>query len=60
MSLNSNNPVDVIYIDFQKAFDSVFHTKLLHKHSAIGIPPLFISWTAAFHAHRSQHVYVEH
>ena len=47
-SLNSNNQVDAIYIDFQKAFDSVIFTKLLHKLTAIGLPPFLISWTAAF------------
>ena len=58
--LNSNNPVYAIYINLQKAFDSVVHIKLLQKLSDICIPPLLISWTAAFLANRSQQVPVGH
>ena len=58
--LNSNNPVYAIYINLQKAFDSVVHIKLLQILSAICIPPLLISWTAAFLANRSQQVPVGH
>ena len=31
ISLNNRTPVDVLYIDFSKAFDSVVHSKLTHK-----------------------------
>ena len=27
LTLNINTPVDIIYIDFKKAFESVLHTK---------------------------------
>jgi len=35
--LDSGFPVDVIYLDFQKAFDKVPHRRLLMKLSAHGI-----------------------
>ena len=31
LALHGKLPVDVIYIDFCKAFDSVVHSKLIHK-----------------------------
>jgi len=30
-------PVDVIYLDFKKAFDRVSHSRLLYKVKALGI-----------------------
>ena len=35
--LDKGEMVDVIYLDFQKAFDKVSHDKLLTKLKAIGI-----------------------
>jgi len=29
LAINSHNPVDIAYIDFSKAFDSVCHCKLI-------------------------------
>jgi len=34
---SGNKPVDVIYLDFQKAFDKVPHARLLHKLQAHGM-----------------------
>ena len=31
VSLNNRNPVDILYIEFSKAFDSVVHSKLIFK-----------------------------
>ena len=36
-SLDAGNEIDVIYLDFSKAFNSVPHGKLLHKLSLFGI-----------------------
>ena len=35
--LDSNSSVDMVYLDFSKAFDKVDHGILLHKLRAIGI-----------------------
>ena len=40
--------VDVIYIDFSRAFDSVVHSKLLVKLETFGICGKLLSWITAF------------
>ncbi|MFZ2537611.1 MAG: reverse transcriptase domain-containing protein, partial [Oscillospiraceae bacterium] len=40
--------VQVAYIDFQKAFDSVSHPKLLHKLSGYGIHGNLLFWISSF------------
>jgi hypothetical protein len=37
-------PVDVIYLDFQKAFDKVLHKRLMLKLTALGITGLIFIW----------------
>ena len=43
-ALDNKIPVDVIYIDFAKAFDTVSHKKLIHKMSKIGIQGSLLKW----------------
>ena len=47
-------------LTFKKHSTQYVHTNLLYKLSAIGIPPLQISYTAAFLANRSQQISVMH
>jgi len=54
--LNCRHSVDVAYIDFQKAFDSVVHSKLCHKLSSYGITGNLHAWLANFLADRVQAV----
>ena len=42
--LDSGKPVDVIYLDFQKAFDKVPHMRLLARHEEIGITGKLLDW----------------
>ena len=51
--------VDVIYLDFQKAFDSVPHARLLEKVKSYGIGGEVSEWIRSFLVSRSQQVLVE-
>ena len=43
--LDSNSSVDMVYLDFSKAFDKVDNSILLHKLSAVGITDMEVtSW----------------
>jgi ribonuclease P/MRP protein subunit RPP40 len=37
-------PVDIIYLDFQKAFDKVPHKRLMMKVKALGIQGAIFNW----------------
>jgi len=50
--------LDVVYIDFAKAFDTVCHSKLLHKLAALGVSGKLLSWLHAFLSGRTQRVLV--
>ena len=58
ISFINRTSVDVLYIDFSKAFDSVVHSKLTHKLRQIGLPHVF-SWITVFLTDRSQQVRIE-
>ena len=49
-------PVDVIYLDFAKAFDKVPHVRLMHKVRQIGINGKVAVWIENWLAHRQQRV----
>ena len=57
--LDKAKPVDVVYLDFAKAFDSVPHECLLQKLFAYGIFGNFLSWIRAFLTGRTQRVVVD-
>ena len=48
--------VDIAYIDFAKAFDTVSHTKLLYKLSKYGISGNILKWFTSFLSNRKQRV----
>ncbi|KAK3089449.1 hypothetical protein FSP39_003702 [Pinctada imbricata] len=54
--LDNQNPVDAIYLDFQKAFDKVPHKRLLHKLKGYGINGSLYSWLEDFLSNRKQRV----
>ena len=53
LALNHKTPIDVIYIDFARAFDSVVLAKLLYKFYNLGAPSKLISWIEFFITSRS-------
>ena len=53
---DNRNSVDVIYLDFQKAFDTVPHQRLLKKLAAYGIHGHLYSWIEDFLKERKQKV----
>ena len=58
-AVEDGNPVDVIYLDFQKAFDSVPHKRLIRKLADYGVTGKILRWIETFLTDRKQRVYVE-
>ena len=56
--IDEGSPVDIIYLDFQKAFDKVPHQRLLLKLKAHGIGDGLIDWTEQWLIDRRQRVVV--
>jgi len=56
--LDSGAPIDVIYWDFQKGFDTVPHQRLLRKLKAYGITGKVLEWIQDFLSGRRQRVVV--
>ena len=56
--LEQGNNVDIIYLDFAKAFDKVDHGILLHKLRAMGIKGKLGVWIHSFLTNRYQYVAV--
>ena len=57
-SIENNDCIDCIYLDFQKAFDTVPHQRLLNKMESYGIRGNIQNWTKHFLKGRSQSVRV--
>ena len=56
VSLSKRHCTTTAYIDFQRAFDSVSHHKLIHKLKSYGVSGNLILWISAFLSNRSQTV----
>ena len=56
--MDAKEPVDVVFIDFAKAFDSVNHRLLLHKLTAYNLHSNVIAWIKSFLEGRSIQVQV--
>ena len=54
--LDKNVPVDAVYLDFRKAFDTVPHERLLSKLHGYGIRGQLLDWIKDFLKDRSQYV----
>lgn len=57
-ALDSSVDVDIIYLDFQKAFDSVPHQRLLKKLESYNISGKIYKWIESFLLNRRQRVIV--
>ena len=58
-SLKNKKSIDIIYIDFKKAFDSLVHSKIIAKFFAYGIGYELLSWIQAFLTGHTQRVIVD-
>ena len=56
--LDDGNAIDVLYLDFQKAFDTVPHKRLLYKLKSYGISGNLRGWITDFLSDRTQVVRV--
>ena len=54
--IENNNCVDVIYLDFKKAFDMVPHKRLLLKIQSVGVEVNSLKWISDFFYKRTQSV----
>ena len=57
-AVNKGHPVDLILLDFAKAFDKVSHEKLLLKLEAYGVENLLVKWIKGFLSNRKQRVVI--
>ena len=57
--VDDGSPMDVVYLDFQKAFDKVPHQRFLLKLKAHGIGNDVINWIEKWLTHRRQRVIVD-
>ena len=58
MSIEKGTPVDAIYLDFKKAFDSVPHQRLIRKVEGYGIRGKLRHWISSFLSNRCQQVVI--
>ena len=58
LELSDKGSLEVIYLDFAKAFDSISHNKLLHKLSAYGFRYELFKWIQCFLENREQCVLI--
>ena len=57
--IDVGSPVDIIYLDYQKAFDKVPHQRLLLKLKAHGIGDSITDWIEQWLTDRRQRVVVD-
>ena len=57
-NMEEGEPVDVAYLDFRRAFDSVPHLRLLQKLHDMGVRGILLEWFRSFLTERRQRVVV--
>ena len=58
-SMNNHKQVDLLFLDFSKAFDAVPHMRLLNKLSFYGIHGPILQWICSWLTQRKQKVVVD-
>ena len=56
IAINGHSQMDIVYLDYSKAFDSVIHTKLLDKLECYGVDRMLLNWIRNFLNNRIQFV----
>jgi len=56
IALNGRRPVDIVFLDYAKAFDSVVHKKLIYILSCYGVCEMVLTWIENFLSERVQSV----
>ena len=56
LALNGHSKINIIYLDFSKAFDSVVDCKLIAKLECYGVDAVLLAWIRNFLVGRSQFV----
>ena len=59
LALNDKKCLDVLYLDFSRAFDTLVHSKLLHKLCSYGVQHELLNWIRSFLSGRSQRVLID-
>ena len=57
--LDQGSPVDIVYLDFSKAFDKVSHIRLVKKLAAHGIGGCMLEWIQSWLKNRRQRVFID-
>ena len=57
-ALDKRQQVDVVFLNYSKAFDTVPHARLLNKLSGFGLNNKTLAWITAFLGNRQQRVVV--
>ena len=57
-AVNKGHSVDLVLLDFAKAFDKVSHKKLIQKLEAYGINNILVKWIESFLTGRKQRVLI--
>ncbi|XP_065679753.1 uncharacterized protein LOC136094094 [Hydra vulgaris] len=55
-ALENDHSVNMLYLDFEKAFDKVPHSRLITKHHSYGIVRNYLGWIENFLTNRKQRV----
>ncbi len=58
-NMDKGEPIDIIYLDFQKAFDKVPHTRLMNKIQACGVKGKVLNWIRNWLFDRRQRVCID-